>query len=94
MVTLCQPYRSGTGAERLGDSDAGHYAPSMDIEWDPDKADSNLEKHGVPFDEAATAFGDPLSTRRTSIDLDCALYRFAHAASLKGGYLSVTNNIE
>ncbi|MPZ69746.1 MAG: BrnT family toxin [Actinobacteria bacterium] len=33
----------------------------MDIEWDPNKADSNLEKHGVPFDEAATAFGDPLS---------------------------------
>jgi hypothetical protein len=33
----------------------------MEIEWDPNKADSNLEKHGVPFDEAATAFGDPLS---------------------------------
>ena len=33
----------------------------MQFEWDPDKADSNLEKHGVPFDEAATAFGDPLS---------------------------------
>lgn len=33
----------------------------MQIEWDPKKADSNLEKHGVPFDEAATAFGDPLS---------------------------------
>ena len=40
----------------------------MDIEWDPDKADSNLEKHGVPFDEAATAFGDPLSL--TIADLD------------------------
>lgn len=33
----------------------------MQFERDPDKADSNLEKHGVPFDEAATAFGDPLS---------------------------------
>ncbi|MCA1675884.1 MAG: BrnT family toxin [Actinobacteria bacterium] len=33
----------------------------MEIEWNPNKADSNLEKHGVPFDEAATAFGDPLS---------------------------------
>ncbi|MGH2779045.1 MAG: BrnT family toxin [Actinomycetota bacterium] len=33
----------------------------MEFEWDPNKADSNLEKHGVPFDEAATAFGDPLS---------------------------------
>lgn len=33
----------------------------MEFEWDPNKAASNLEKHGVPFDEAATAFGDPLS---------------------------------
>ncbi len=33
----------------------------MEVEWDPAKADSNLEKHGLSFDEAATAFGDPLS---------------------------------
>lgn len=37
------------------------YARSMEFEWDPYKADSNLEKHRIPFDEAATAFGDPLS---------------------------------
>ncbi|MGH2753713.1 MAG: BrnT family toxin [Actinomycetota bacterium] len=58
---LCLPYRSGIGAERLCDSQGGRYAASMEIEWDPNKADSNLKKHGVPFDEAATAFGDPLS---------------------------------
>lgn len=29
------------------------------FEWDPDKASSNAEKHGVSFDEAATAFGEP-----------------------------------
>jgi len=29
--------------------------------WDRDKAAANLRKHGVGFDEAATAFGDPLS---------------------------------
>ena len=29
--------------------------------WDEEKAASNLEKHGVAFEEAATAFGDPLS---------------------------------
>ena len=33
----------------------------MKFEWDPEKASSNLEKHGVSFAEAATAFGDPLS---------------------------------
>jgi uncharacterized protein len=28
--------------------------------WDPRKAASNLKKHGVSFDEASTAFDDPL----------------------------------
>lgn len=33
----------------------------MDFEWDLDKADRNLAKHGVSFAEASTTFGDPLS---------------------------------
>lgn len=35
----------------------------MDIEfqWDEAKAESNLRKHGVSFEEAASAFADPLS---------------------------------
>jgi uncharacterized DUF497 family protein len=33
----------------------------MEFEWDPVKAARNLAKHGVPFHEAATVFGDPLS---------------------------------
>jgi len=31
------------------------------FEWDPKKAKLNLKKHGVPFEEAATVFYDPLS---------------------------------
>ena len=31
------------------------------FEWDPQKAKNNLEKHGVSFEEASTAFEDPLS---------------------------------
>ena len=30
----------------------------MEFEWDPNKAASNLRKHGVRFAEAATAFED------------------------------------
>lgn len=30
-----------------------------DFEWDDAKAESNLEKHGVSFPEAATVFADP-----------------------------------
>jgi uncharacterized DUF497 family protein len=31
------------------------------FEWDGKKAQINLKKHGVSFDEAATIFGDVLS---------------------------------
>jgi uncharacterized DUF497 family protein len=33
----------------------------MRFEWDRAKAKSNVSKHDVPFEEAATVFGDPLS---------------------------------
>ena len=33
----------------------------MQFEWDAEKAAANLKKHGVSFQEAATAFGDPFS---------------------------------
>jgi uncharacterized DUF497 family protein len=32
----------------------------MRFTWDPAKAASNLDKHGLSFTEASTAFGDPL----------------------------------
>jgi uncharacterized protein len=32
----------------------------MDFEWDDRKAEYNLHKHGVSFQEAATVFYDPL----------------------------------
>ena len=31
------------------------------FEWDPEKAESNFNKHRVSFLEAATVFGDPLA---------------------------------
>lgn len=34
---------------------------SLEVEWDPAKAESNLRKHGVSFEEAATVLADPLS---------------------------------
>jgi uncharacterized DUF497 family protein len=33
----------------------------MEFEWDEEKSIVNLKKHGVPFHEAATVFGDPLA---------------------------------
>jgi uncharacterized protein len=33
----------------------------MDYEWDSNKAVTNLEKHGVSFEEAKTVFNSPLA---------------------------------
>src|SRR5437867_12895507 len=34
---------------------------SFEFEWDPRKADENLKKHGVAFQEGLTVFVDPLA---------------------------------
>ena len=44
---------------------------ALEFEWDPNKATSNLQKHGVDFEEASTVFRDPLST--TVVDPDHSL---------------------
>lgn len=33
----------------------------LKFEWDSKKGKTNIEKHGVSFQEATTVFGDPLS---------------------------------
>ena len=43
----------------------------MTFEWDPFKAQSNLWKHGISFEEASTALLDPLS--KTDLDPDHSL---------------------
>ena len=37
------------------------YEGQGNFEWNPDKAQSNVRKHGVTFEEALSAFRDPLS---------------------------------
>jgi hypothetical protein len=36
-----------------------HIVANVGYEWDPAKAESNLEKHGVDFADAAVALEDP-----------------------------------
>ena len=33
----------------------------LQFEWDPKKANKNVNKHHVSFEEAATVFSDPLA---------------------------------
>ena len=42
-------------------ADAPSGGVNLQFEWDDDKAASNLEKHGVSFEEAATVFRDPFA---------------------------------
>jgi uncharacterized DUF497 family protein len=37
----------------------------LTFEWDPRKAEANRTKHRVTFEEAITAFGDPLGRLET-----------------------------
>ena len=34
---------------------------TLNFEWDPDKAEQNLTKHGISFVDAAFVFADPLN---------------------------------
>ena len=44
----------------------------LEFIWDYEKAQSNLKKHKISFQEAATVFGDPLS--ETFYDPDHSYY--------------------
>ena len=46
-----------------------------DFEWDSRKAARNRRKHGVPFEDAVTAFADPLAVTVTDPDHSSAAER-------------------
>ena len=48
----------------------------MEFEWNPEKEQSNVEKHGVDFTEAATVFGDPLELTIADPDHSVGEFRF------------------
>ena len=48
----------------------------MEFEWNPRKAAENLRKHKVSFQEAATVFGDFLSTTASDPDHSAEEHRY------------------
>jgi uncharacterized DUF497 family protein len=48
----------------------------VEFEWDPEKEQANIQKHGVDFTEAATVFGDPLELTIPDPDHSRGEYRF------------------
>lgn len=61
----------------------------MRFEWDEQKAASNLNKHGVSFEDAVTVFGDPLSDTAPDPDHSLEEHRFIIIGSTESGRILV-----
>ncbi len=59
----------------------------MKFEWDHRKAESNLKKHGISFQEAASIFGDALSITYNDPDHSKKERRFITAGTSRTGKL-------
>jgi len=67
---------------------------SIRFEWDPEKAERNRNKHGVSFEEAATAFGDPLSLTIPDPDHSVGETRYLLLGQTFRGRLIVVSHLE
>jgi len=66
----------------------------MRFKWDSEKAAENLRKHRVSFDEAATAFFDPLSMTVPDPDHSAGERRFITMGASSGRKLLVVAHTE
>jgi uncharacterized protein len=66
----------------------------MEFEWNPAKAESNLEKHGVQFTEAVTIFGDPLEVTIPDPDHSDSEFRFLSLGCSDRGRVLVVADTE
>jgi len=67
----------------------------MKIEWDPRKVRSNLRKHRVSFEEAATALSDPMAATGADPDHSITEERYVtFGVSERGRLLVVAHTDE
>ncbi len=66
----------------------------MEFEWDPDKSDINLSKHGVSFSEASTVFGDPLSLTNYDPDHSDDEHRYITMGESSNGQLLIVSHTD
>lgn len=65
-----------------------------DFEWDPEKAARNLEKHGVSFEEASSAFMDSLSLTIDDPDHSADEFRLLLTGLTSEGRLVVVSFVD
>jgi uncharacterized protein len=66
----------------------------MQFEWNPDKANLNLKKHGVSFNEASTVFNDPLSVTFPDLDHSDGEARYVIIGLSRDGRLLIVNHTD
>ena len=66
----------------------------MRIEWDPEKAKSNLKRHGISFEEAATALSDPMAATGADPDHSITEERYVTFGVSEKGRLVVVSHTE
>ena len=66
----------------------------LEFVWDREKAAANLAKHGVDFEDATTAFDDPLSITISDPDHSEGEKRFLLIGQSKAGRLLVIAHTE
>jgi uncharacterized protein len=64
------------------------------FEWDPKKAEMNLAKHGVSFEDASTVFGDSLAGTIPDPRYSAAEVRFVTMGHSAAGDLLVVVHAE
>jgi uncharacterized DUF497 family protein len=64
------------------------------FEWDPQKADANLEKHGVSLESAASVFFDPLAWTFPDPDHSYGEVRFVTIGEAADGAILVVAHVE
>jgi uncharacterized DUF497 family protein len=64
------------------------------FEWDDEKALRNLVKHGISFEEAATAFGDRYSITIKDVDHSDSEERRILIGVTENGQLVIVSHIE
>ena len=64
----------------------------MRFEWDNKKAEANFKKHQIAFEEAASAFGDPLAITFRDLDHSVGERRFLTFGVSQSGVLLVLSH--
>ena len=67
---------------------------SYEFEWDVTKADANLRKHDVSFNEASTVFADPLAMLMPDPDHSVGEERHLVLGASSAGRLLVVSHAE